>query len=64
MLNYRSLRAVQESSFDHNLCRPLYNESVFWYEKERFENRFLGNHGGLTRPEMETIFLFQEGKRF
>lgn len=43
---------------------PYENESVFWYEKERFENRFLGNHGGLTRPEMETIFLFQEGKRF
>lgn len=40
---------------------PYENESVFWYEKDRFENRFLGNHGGLTRAEMETIFLFQEG---
>lgn len=40
---------------------PHEKESVFWYEKDRFEHRFLGNHGGLTRAEMETIFLFQEG---
>jgi predicted AlkP superfamily pyrophosphatase or phosphodiesterase len=38
---------------------PYEGESVFWYEKDRFENRFYGNHGGLTRAEMETIFLFQ-----
>jgi predicted AlkP superfamily pyrophosphatase or phosphodiesterase len=40
---------------------PYEKESVFWYEQDRFENRFYGNHGGLTRAEMETIFLFQAG---
>jgi predicted AlkP superfamily pyrophosphatase or phosphodiesterase len=40
---------------------PHENESVFWYEQDRFENRFYGNHGGLTRGEMETIFLFHAG---
>lgn len=41
---------------------PHEKESIFWYEQERFENRFYGNHGGLTRNEMETIFLFQAGR--
>lgn len=40
---------------------PYEKESVFWYEHDRFENRFQGNHGGLTRSEMESIFLFQSG---
>lgn len=40
---------------------PYEKESVFWYEQDRFENHFCGNHGGLTRAEMETIFLFQAG---
>jgi predicted AlkP superfamily pyrophosphatase or phosphodiesterase len=40
---------------------PLEGESVFWYEKDRFEQCFYGNHGGLSREEMETIFLFQAG---
>lgn len=40
---------------------PNKDESIFWYEKDRFENHFYGNHGGLTREEMETIFLFQAG---
>lgn len=41
---------------------PYEKESVFWYERDRFDNHFRGNHGGLTRAEMETIFLFQAGQ--
>lgn len=40
---------------------PFENESVFWYEPNRFEQLCYGNHGGLSREEMETIFLFQCG---
>lgn len=32
---------------------PYRYESVWWYEKERFEMRFRGHHGGLTSQEME-----------
>jgi hypothetical protein len=28
-------------------------ESIWWYEKDRFESRFYGHHGGLTAAEME-----------
>lgn len=37
---------------------PYENESVFWFEEGKFWVKFLGNHGGLTRREMETIFLY------
>lgn len=40
---------------------PNEGESVFWYEQDRFMNRFYGNHGGLSRMEMESIFLFLPG---
>lgn len=36
---------------------PFENESVWWYEKGRFEMTFYGHHGGLTRPEMEIPFM-------
>ena len=36
---------------------PYEGESVFWYEEGRFQQSFYGHHGGLTRPEMETILL-------
>jgi predicted AlkP superfamily pyrophosphatase or phosphodiesterase len=36
---------------------PYPNEAVWWYEKDRFEQKFYGHHGGLTRPEMEIPFL-------
>jgi len=32
---------------------PLRHESVWWYEKDRFEQHFYGHHGGLTGLEME-----------
>jgi len=34
---------------------PYRYESVWWYEKEKFEQGFYGHHGGLTPQEMETI---------
>ena len=34
---------------------PYQNESVWWFEKDRFEQRFYGHHGGLMPQEMETV---------
>jgi hypothetical protein len=39
---------------------PYENEAIWWFHKNRFEQHFFAAHGGLTRSEMETIFLFQE----
>jgi predicted AlkP superfamily pyrophosphatase or phosphodiesterase len=36
---------------------PYAHESVWWFEKDRFEQRFRGHHGGSTREEMETVLL-------
>lgn len=36
---------------------PYKEESVWWYEKGRFEQKFFGHHGGLTKEEMEIFFL-------
>ena len=38
---------------------PYRHESVWWYEQGRFEQRFFGQHGGLSTDEMETILLAQ-----
>ncbi len=35
-------------------------ESVWWYEKNKHEQRFYGHHGGLTPQEMETILYAYE----
>lgn len=32
---------------------PCPNECVWWYEEKRFEQKFFGQHGGLTPTEME-----------
>jgi hypothetical protein len=37
---------------------PYRDQSIWWYEKGRFDQKFFAMHGGLTRAEMETIFLF------
>jgi predicted AlkP superfamily pyrophosphatase or phosphodiesterase len=39
---------------------PYRYESVWWYEKDRFEQGFYGHHGGLTPQEMETILYILE----
>ena len=39
---------------------PYAGESVWWYEKDRFEQRFRGHHGGLTPAEMEIPLLMWE----
>ena len=32
---------------------PYRYESVWWYEKDKYEQRYYGHHGGLTPQEME-----------
>ena len=32
-------------------------ESVWWYEKDKFEQKYYGHHGGLTPQEMEIPLL-------
>lgn len=36
---------------------PYAGECVWWYEKDRYEQRFFGHHGGLTPQEMEIPLL-------
>jgi hypothetical protein len=36
---------------------PFKGESVFFHERNKFDNHFYGHHGGLTREEMEIPFL-------
>ncbi len=37
---------------------PYEGESVWWFEKHRFEQNFYGAHGGLSHDEQEIPFLF------
>jgi len=39
---------------------PYRYESVWWHEKEKFEQRFYGHHGGLTPQEMEIPYIHYE----
>jgi Type I phosphodiesterase / nucleotide pyrophosphatase len=39
---------------------PYRGESVWWYQKNNFEQRFYGHHGGLTREEMEIPLISWE----
>lgn len=36
---------------------PRPGETVWWYRKGKFEQKFYGHHGGLTPAEMETLLL-------
>lgn len=37
---------------------PYLGESIWWWEKHRFEQHFFAAHGGLTPSEIESILLF------
>jgi len=39
---------------------PYRGESVWWYEKDRFEQKYYGHHGGLTPQEMDIPLLCWE----
>jgi hypothetical protein len=39
---------------------PYRGESVWWFEKDRFEQKFRGHHGGLTKQEMEIPLITWE----
>ncbi|MCX7753646.1 MAG: alkaline phosphatase family protein [Anaerolineales bacterium] len=39
---------------------PYRYESVWWYEKDKFEQKYYGHHGGLTPQEMEIPLLAVE----
>ena len=39
---------------------PYRGNSIWWFEKNRFENKFNGHHGGLTREEMEIPLITWE----
>ena len=39
---------------------PFASQSVYYYERDRFENRYWGHHGGLTREEMEIPLMMAE----
>ncbi len=39
---------------------PYRGESVWWYEKDKFEQKFRGHHGGLTKQELEIPLLTWE----
>jgi predicted AlkP superfamily pyrophosphatase or phosphodiesterase len=39
---------------------PYRYQSVWWYEKDKFEQKFRGHHGGLTAQELEIPLLTWE----
>jgi hypothetical protein len=39
---------------------PYRGESVWWFEKDKFEQKFHGHHGGLTKQEMEIPLITWE----
>lgn len=39
---------------------PYRRESVWWYEKDRFNQKYYGHHGGLSAEEMEIPLLTWE----
>ena len=66
---YRTKQLIKEGFFGKEISKeftsrvgnlvilPYAGESVWWYEKEVFEQKHIGHHGGLTPEEMEIPFL-------
>jgi hypothetical protein len=64
-LVYKTVDLIKEGFFGEKISKnflkrvgnlvilPYKNQSVWWYEKGLFEQRFFGHHGGLSREEME-----------
>lgn len=66
---YRTADLVEQGFFGAN-CSPVFrsrlgnlvilpyaHESVWWYEKDKYEQIFLGHHGGLTPSELHSVFM-------
>jgi Type I phosphodiesterase / nucleotide pyrophosphatase len=53
----RSPSAAFMSRVGNLVILPYAHETVWWYEAGRFEQKFYGSHGGLSRDEMETLLL-------
>ena len=49
--------AVFLSRLSNLVVLPHAHETVWWYEKDRFEQGFRGHHGGLSADEMQTPLL-------
>lgn len=47
-----------QSRVGNLLLLPSKHHSIWWYDPGHFEQQFYAAHGGLTREEMETPFLF------
>jgi hypothetical protein len=39
---------------------PYRGESVWWFEQDKFEQKFRGHHGGLTKQELEIPLITWE----
>jgi hypothetical protein len=39
---------------------PYEGETVWWFEKDKYEQKFRGHHGGLTKQEMEIPLITWE----
>ena len=64
-LVYKTNNLIDEGFFSEKISKdflkrvgnlvllPFNNQTIWWYEKGIFEQRFFGHHGGLSREEME-----------
>ncbi len=48
-----SISPVFQARVGNLVILPYRYESVWWYEKDKFEQKYYGHHGGLTPQEME-----------
>jgi predicted AlkP superfamily pyrophosphatase or phosphodiesterase len=55
-----SISAQFHSRVGDLVILPYGGEAVWWYEQNKFEQKFRGHHGGLTKQEMEIPLLSWE----